>query len=455
MTIHGKRAPAAVLLGLCSLLRCASGLGTLPDGGVGNPSGSSVDAGASGNGLPVKPKDAGVSDGGDGDSLQPDAGTPAPSDQRLSRAFTRDVAAHYAAFPPRAGECSEQIHAQYRVKGPDGKWYPTWHPPIHQPSGCRFGHEHGADPATSNLFAKIGNPPFGYAAEQLAPNEPARQRKQDHVGFKVSIANDFKPTEGATTCNVMTTFHHETWSSDSVINNLHEFFYDVACSNGLEAHWKELDAMGTPGKFFERCNGASGDEIAVNAPLQPPDSPNGRASGLGPRSIADWNQCVKPQIVDAAGEDLWRYGERWLFEAFANNEAQGVQVGMHITDLPNTTGRFVKLDEPEHIMRTIDLCKLRDYDVCKGVRAMNIQWNDPRSPWTGEGRFVRPMWIFDYQNKSGKTAWYTDVFGENLSDKPFPGALEQYLSTTSIDSVWSGPEVHTEAVPNSGVHLPN
>jgi hypothetical protein len=154
---------------------------------------------------------------------------------------------------------------------------------------------------------------------------------------------------------------------------------------------------------------------------------------------------------------MWRLGERWLFGAFAEIGPRNLHVNIQITDLPKSTGRFVKLDEPEHIMRTIDLCKLYPFEECKEVIASRLTWDDPRSPWTGEGRFVRPMWIFEFQNGSGQTAWFTDVFGGNVSDKPFPGALEQYFSiaATPLDSVWSGPDVHTAATPTSGVHLPN
>ena len=31
--------------------------------------------------------------------------------------------------PGHADNCSAAVHDAYRTVGPDGKWYPTWHPP--------------------------------------------------------------------------------------------------------------------------------------------------------------------------------------------------------------------------------------------------------------------------------------------------------------------------------------
>src|SRR5262245_30331322 len=58
--------------------------------------------------------------------------------------------------------CPAWVHARYVTTGPDGKQYPTWHPPIDPEFGCLFGHEHGADPRTSHADASM--PAFGYAA---------------------------------------------------------------------------------------------------------------------------------------------------------------------------------------------------------------------------------------------------------------------------------------------------
>lgn len=80
------------------------------------------------------------------------------------------------------GTCAESVHNKYVTRGPDGKLYRTWHPPVDPETGCRFAHEHGDDPASSNIFN--GSVPFGYVAAQLNPpmDEP-------HAGFKCFVHN--------------------------------------------------------------------------------------------------------------------------------------------------------------------------------------------------------------------------------------------------------------------------
>ena len=63
--------------------------------------------------------------------------------------------------------CTPAIHESYAVVGPDGKVYPTWHPPVDPATGCTFGHEHGRDPRGSDLYDEVGPIPFGYANEHL------------------------------------------------------------------------------------------------------------------------------------------------------------------------------------------------------------------------------------------------------------------------------------------------
>ena len=82
-------------------------------------------------------------------------------------------------IPVRSKPCPGWVHDSYTVLGPDGKRYPTWHPPVDERYGCTFDHEHGDDPRASALFPEVGMPPFGYV------NAIEGQRKEDHVGNKV------------------------------------------------------------------------------------------------------------------------------------------------------------------------------------------------------------------------------------------------------------------------------
>jgi hypothetical protein len=96
----------------------------------------------------------------------------------------------FGIWQPAAGECSAAVHDRYSTIGPDGKRYPTWHPPVDPLSGCSFGHEHGRDPRGSALYREVGDLPFGYVNEQLDVANLGMRRHEDHVGHKIEWEND-------------------------------------------------------------------------------------------------------------------------------------------------------------------------------------------------------------------------------------------------------------------------
>jgi len=98
------------------------------------------------------------------------------------------------------------------VLGPDGKKYPTWHPPEPTLRGrirpARFGHDHGADPGSSTLWSTcrrhfafdanndgsidtselaLSGIPFGLVSEKLVNS--STPRLEDHTGYKIVLAN--------------------------------------------------------------------------------------------------------------------------------------------------------------------------------------------------------------------------------------------------------------------------
>ena len=76
---------------------------------------------------------------------------------------TGELSVAMVAWTPGAGDdCTVEVHNRFTAIGPDGKRYPTWHPPVDPSSGCSFGHEHGRDPRGSDLYARVGAIPFGY-----------------------------------------------------------------------------------------------------------------------------------------------------------------------------------------------------------------------------------------------------------------------------------------------------
>ena len=58
--------------------------------------------------------------------------------------------------PTARDTCSAALHASHSVIGPDGKRYPTWHAPTDTDPAtgetCTYGHEHGDDPSTSDIY---------------------------------------------------------------------------------------------------------------------------------------------------------------------------------------------------------------------------------------------------------------------------------------------------------------
>ncbi|MBY8852618.1 hypothetical protein K7G98_32070, partial [Saccharothrix sp. MB29] len=205
-----------------------------------------------------------------------------------------DLVVTGSGYTPRSGECSREVHARYWTYGPDGKVYPTWHPP-RDASGCAFGHEHGDDPRTSDLFAASKWLPFGYTSEvMMAANPGGAHRHEDHVGHKVlSVDNSnviqgdngtsFFPPQGATiaVCDILLKFHQGTHSTDAFTNNVHELIYRNRCShndNGQvsEAAFTALIPNGRPGGFGATdCPGPNlGGRFTSVGPAVPADSPS-------------------------------------------------------------------------------------------------------------------------------------------------------------------------------------
>src|SRR5690349_23145276 len=76
--------------------------------------------------------------------------------------------------------CSAAVHDAYRVQGPDGQWYASWHPQIDHYSNCRFDHEHGSNPAlVGPVTWDYGSslvPAYGYVSGKANESE-------GHAGF--------------------------------------------------------------------------------------------------------------------------------------------------------------------------------------------------------------------------------------------------------------------------------
>ena len=369
--------------------------------------------------------------------------------------------------PAKTGECSKALHDSYVTLGPDGKKYPTWHPPVDPATGCSFGHEHGRDPHGSALYREIGDLPFGYANEQLDAAGLNMQRHEDHVGHKIEWENGIRIRPNGSggvlevSCDVLTKLHQGTHSADAFTNNLHELHYHIRCNDRTEMHVILMSAIGRPGEFVSSCGGTV--QAGVGNPANAP-------SGGGHRRIPDAACIINRILVDAGqSSDFGSLHESWETSneivtadgkriAFFNPYFQAFRPSRYFD--PAATGR---------VGRPVSLCAATAGDrrarsrECDGLTStvsgtlLSVDFDDSRSPFNGSRRQVD---VNDnvISNAGGPTVWYTDPFGRNGRSAPFPGSIRQVIAT--IDNNYgvgvNGPVIGGERVYSGvGTRAPN
>ena len=377
-----------------------------------------------------------------------------------------------ATWVPGTGDtCTQQIHNQYATGGPDGKLYPTWHPPIDPGTGCTFGHEHGRDPSGSQLYDETGPLPFGYANEVLDIWDPTGMRHEDHVGHKVEWENDveFRVEDGLTskfiriTCDVMTKLHQGTHSKDAFTNNLHELIYHIECTDGTEMHLTQMTAIGTPGEFTISCD--HGTRIPVG-PATPVNSPNGG----GQRVLPD-RACIDQFILQPPGTNSdFNTGIRESWQVSAGVRTEN---GDHIASINPYyqvlfPSRFYDPAMPNFTGRVMDACYETEAngDIAQGGACdqstsngtlLGLPFDDPRVVFNGSRRFV-DINSNHIDNANGEEEWYTDPFGRNGRTSSFPGSIRQFVAKVNNDHGFDvhGPSIgHSRNYGGNGVHAPN
>lgn len=368
---------------------------------------------------------------------------------RADDAVTAPTASELAAAPPARAfgiwtpgtgdTCTPEIHNRYATLGPDGKKYPTWHPPVDPETGCTFGHEHGRDPRESNLYREVGDLPFGYANEQLDAASMNMQRHEDHVGHKIEWENGLRirPGGGAgtaieVTCDVLVKLHQGTHSRDAFTNNLHELNYHIRCNDRTEIHATVLTAIGRPGEFVSPCGGTiqAGTATPANSP-----------SGGGHRRIPDAACIVNRILVGAgSGSDFGVLHESWETHTEIVT-AEGKQIAAFNPYFQVfRPSRYYDAAATGLVGRPVSLCAMTNGDrrargsECSGLTStvngtlLSVNFDDPRSPFNGARRQVD---INDnvIRNAGGASVWYTDPFGRRGRPTPFPGSIRQFVAT--------------------------
>lgn len=401
---------------------------------------------------------------------------------------TASVAAGSRNWQPTAGDtCPKAVHDRFAVIGPDGKRYPTWHPPTWTDPAtdrtCTFGHEHGRDPEGSDLvtwvtehFAAPGYEtfsglPFGQATEALdawAPRQPGVvTRQEDHVGYKVDYANDvaLTGTDGealGVTCDELLRVHQGTHSADAFSNNVHELLYAVRCSDGTQLISNTIARFGDAGEYTRSCD----PSVTV------PTTDNGFPDGPGGRSIPD-RRCALTSFLVPAGRttSAWALYEKWS----STNELRTADPGA--APLARFDAHFGVFDparyaDTEHaakLRRSLDLCweiepngDRADGVACTeatggGTLSSAYGFDDVRSPFNGTHRDVYTRGV-DVGNAGGPTRWWTDPYGGNASAAPFPGAICQLIGAVDTSA---RPPVAERVIGRNrdndapGVHAPN
>ena len=124
-------------------------------------------------------------------------------------------------------------------------------------AAARFGHEHGRNPARSDLAGWVARHlaadgrearagiPFGVANEALddyaAANPGTPTRHEDHVGPQGRVGERRRARArgrrsaaagSASRCDFLTKLHQGSHSADALGNNVHELLYAVRCDDG-------------------------------------------------------------------------------------------------------------------------------------------------------------------------------------------------------------------------------
>jgi hypothetical protein len=356
------------------------------------------------------------------------------------------VAATTRNWVPTAYDtCPKPLHERFSVVGPDGKRYPTWHPPaVTDPATgrpCTFGHEHGTDPRSSQIYdwaiahfanatyAAYAGLPFGLAAEALntwAESNATPKRSEDHVGYKVDVANDVAllGADGGklgVTCDHVTIVHQGSHSPDALSNNVHELLYAVRCDDGTELITDTISRFGNPGEYSRSCE--PGVTIAT--------TDNGYPDGEGERLIPD-RTCVERDVLVAPGETISPWA---LYEKWSSGNALTTPDDQPLARFDTAFGvfdpsRYAQADGT--IARTLALCaettpagRRANGGYCAGP--LPAAFDDPASPLDGTQRDVYLAGT-TVANAGGPARWWTDPYGGNASPESFPGAVCQLVA---------------------------
>lgn len=395
--------------------------------------------------------------------------------------------------PTAFDTCSAELHRSYSVVGPDGKLYPTWHPPtVTDPATgqtCTFGHEHGDDPAGSDIYTWVTdflnvNPtssrgvPFGYVSEALdtwSGSNGGVTRHEDNVGHKIIVANNVRLVSASPRgyvrdsagqpieCDVLMKVHQGSHSGDAIVNNAHELLYAARCTDGTEVISSTMTRFGNANEFHRSCDG-------TRVPTAGSDLPAGDG---GQRLIPD-QDCIDRHVLVPSGStsSIWALYEVWqsantltradgsplaTFDPWfgVRNPARAHAGGVNslICDLVDVSDMTDPADGGTS--RGYPFDEVRYVETSTGQQVVKA---DPRSPFDGA---QRDFYLHTTQvtNAGQVTTWYTDPWGARGTTTAAAGKVRQHVSATD-NAAWPDLErrsfgLQADYGHNNGVHAPN
>lgn len=393
------------------------------------------------------------------------AGTPTRTQAMLPEAGISQARTFGRWSPTQIGECPKWLHDTHWVRGEDGKAYPTWHPQVdYNPETgayCTYAHDHGSDPAASEQFALGGMPAFGFVAENHEPDTPTLQRREDHVGYKVIVANRFQlynreNSAEKRSCSLVIAVHVGTHSPDAFTNTAHELHTYGQCA-GLEPFNARYFALfGRPGAFKEAEAQDCGLTIQSGVMPSPANQPNG---GIH-RSIPTASCFLRGTAEDQARLVHNRSIEYWLTGFLGGSFYYTIEnpSRLHDPSLPSSMGRMV------------DLCYVPDHPLAATLRCQEtvaasqarVPFDDPRSSFRGSVHSNTHFSAIQFGNSATSTV-YTNAWGQNRSPSPDPSRgiiFRQLVPTTAFNYRVDGhasvvPKVDHSAGGRNGVRSPN
>lgn len=359
-----------------------------------------------------------------------------------------DQSDHRSGWTPGADDtCSTEAHEQFTVTGADGNLYDGWHPTvvIDPVTGkeCSFGHEHGDDPASSDIydfaashFSDGSGIPFGAvnaASEEYAEatSGAVAHRHEDHYGQKVFVANDVQlvreDRSGYVTdangeplvCDYLIGFHQGTHSADALSNNAHQITYASSCSDGSEVAVQALTRLGDPNEFTEKC---TGNTVATSGSSL-------EGSDRGARIIPDVDCVVTTQQTGANSANFWALYEVWQTDTTIEMPGGGtirfdpwfgVRNPSRVAEVEGTVASAIA---------TVSFAGEQTNSYPWAGVDGSLEQNALESPFNGAERdFYLQNTTVDLDGGSMAGVFYTDPYGENPSSEPFPGSVAQYVN---------------------------